>query len=93
LNWFVEITRREGSDRLPGRLALGADQREQALMILAARRTAIEVCSQPGKVGVGVGAGDLEVDVLVEQLETLLARDLESRRAQHPLQSITAFVI
>jgi hypothetical protein len=93
LNWFVEITRREGSDRLPGRLAVGPDQREEALVILAARRTAIEVCSQPGKVSIGVGAGDLEVDVLVEQLETLLARDLETRRAQHPLQGFIAFVI
>jgi hypothetical protein len=42
---------------------------------------------------IGVGAGDLEVDVLVEQLETLLARDLETRRAQHPLQGVIAFVI
>jgi hypothetical protein len=42
---------------------------------------------------VGVGAGELELHVLVEKLEALLAGDLESRRAEHSLETFVVPVI
>jgi hypothetical protein len=34
----------------------------------------------------GIGARELELDVLVKQLEALIAPDLGTGRAQHPVQ-------
>src|SRR3954468_10415966 len=48
----------------------------QALVILAAGRAAFEMRAHPGEELVGVIAGQLEVDVLVQQLEALVAADL-----------------
>jgi hypothetical protein len=45
-------------------------------VILVAGGTALEVSAHAGQAGVGVLAGQLELDVLVEELEALLAADL-----------------
>ena len=52
------------ADRLARLVA--ADERAQALVLLAAGGAAGEVGAQPGDGGVGVGAGELELDVAVE---------------------------
>jgi hypothetical protein len=57
-------------------------------VVLATGRATVEVCAKAGQMRVGIGTGDLQVDVLVEQLEALLAGHLESRRAQHPLELV-----
>ena len=44
-------------------------------MLLAARRAAVEVGPQPGHGGVGVEAGELQLDELVQPVEALLAAD------------------
>jgi hypothetical protein len=56
----------------------------QALVIFMARRAPYEVRRHAGEMRVGVLAGDLEVDVLVQKLEALLARHLGARRAEQP---------
>jgi hypothetical protein len=55
------------------------DELAQAGVILVAGGAALEVGAHPGHAGVGVLAGELEVDVLVEQLEALLAADPRAR--------------
>src|SRR5215213_4631548 len=65
---------------------VGHDKRAQAVVVLAARGAPLEVRAQAGKMRIGVGSLELEVHILVEQLEALLARDLESRRAEHALE-------
>jgi hypothetical protein len=80
--------------RLAVRLAvISHHEGAQALVILAARRASIEVGAQAGKVRVGIGPCELEVDVLVEQLEALLAGHLESGRTEHSLESFVVPVV
>jgi hypothetical protein len=72
---------------------VGRHKREQALMILTTRRATLEVGAETGKMRVGILAGDLQLHVLVEELEALLARDLESGRAENSLQRFVALVV
>src|SRR6185436_9883369 len=58
--------------------AVAADQLAQALVVLAAGGAALEVRAHPGHPGLGVLTGELELDVLVEALEALLAADLRT---------------
>ncbi len=55
-------------------------------MVLAAGRAAGEVLAHPRHGGVGVAAGELELDVAVELLEALLAGELVLCRAEQSLQ-------
>ena len=61
-------------------------------MVLAAGGAALQVLAQPGQPRIGVLAGELEVDVLVEQLEALLAADLRARRVREARQDGSRFV-
>src|SRR5262245_33022993 len=75
----------------PGRRArrrlqrlLAADERAQALVLLAAGRAAGEMSAQPRDRRVGVCAGELQLDVAVELLEALVAADLRLGRPEQP---------
>jgi hypothetical protein len=70
---------------------VGDHERAQALVVLAARRASLEVGAEAGEMR--VGAGELELHVLVEKLEALLAGDLESGRAEHSLETFVLPVI
>src|SRR5262245_12093287 len=68
---------------------------EQALVLLAAGRAALEVRMQPGGGRVRICTCDLELDVLVEACEALVAADLGLSRpdeAPERLLQISAFV-
>ena len=62
-------------------------------MVLTASRAPIEVRPQAGKMRVRVLACDLEVYVLIEQVKTLLARDLESGWTENSFESLVVFVV
>jgi hypothetical protein len=51
-------------------------------MVLPAGSASVKVIAQAGKVGIGVDTGQLELDVLVDQLEASVAADLVARRAK-----------
>ena len=67
---------------------LAADERAQALVLLAAGGAAGEVGAQPGNGRVGVGARELELDVPVELVEALVAADLGRGRAEQAAESL-----
>src|SRR3954451_6727934 len=58
------------------------DEVAQAVVVLVAGRAALQVGLHAGQHGVGVRAGELELDVLVEQLEARFAADLGVGGAQ-----------
>jgi hypothetical protein len=66
------------------------DQVAQALVVLVAGRAALEVSAHAGEASVGILARDLEVYVLVEQLEALLAADLGLGRPQQTCEELAA---
>jgi hypothetical protein len=70
------------SSRGPTR-SLCAQERGEAFAILVAGGAALEVSAHADHRGVGVAAGKLELDVSVEVLKALLARELGARGAQH----------
>ena len=55
---------------------IAADERAQALVLLAAGGAAVEMGAQARERGVGVLAGELELDVAVELVEAVVAADL-----------------
>src|SRR5215211_1214401 len=57
----------------------------QALVLLAAGQAAGEVGPDAGELGVGIGAGQLQLDVAVELGEALLAADLRLLGAEQPV--------
>src|SRR5437868_15538817 len=63
---------------MPGSLAIGRDESPKAFVILPSGGAAFQVGAQARQAGVRVGAGELQLDVLIEQLEALLAGDLEA---------------
>jgi hypothetical protein len=65
---------------------LAAHERAQALVLLATGGAAVQVGPQARDHGVGVAAGELQLDVAVELREALVAADLRSRRAEQPTQ-------
>src|SRR4051794_17822424 len=67
---------------------LAADERPQALVLLAAGGAAVEVSAEAGDGGVGVLPGELELDVAVEEVEALVAADLRLRRAEEPAERL-----
>ena len=81
-------------DAQAGRLGLGrlvaADEGAQALVLLAARGAAGEMRAQPGNGGVGVFAGELELDVAVELVEADIATDLRLGGAEHAAECTVA---
>src|SRR5262249_51934593 len=68
--------------------ALGAHERAQAFVLLAAGRAAVEVCAKPRDLGVRVPACELELDVPVQVLEAVVAAELGPGRAQKPRQRL-----
>ena len=58
------------------------DQGAQALVLLTARRAALEMGAQPRNRSVGIGARQLELDVAVELVEADLSADLLLGRAE-----------
>src|SRR5215213_4111801 len=60
------------------------DEGAQAVVLLAARRAPFEVRAQAGDGGVGIGAGDFELDVAVELVEADVAADLGAGRPEEP---------
>src|SRR5215218_2224272 len=71
-------------DRARNLPRLLTDELAQARVVLVARGTALKMRAHARKAGVGVLAGELEVDVLVEQLEASIAADLRLIRAEQP---------
>src|SRR5215212_2589010 len=67
---------------------LAADERAQALVLVAAGGAAEQMGAQPGDRGVGVGTGELQLDVAVELLEALVAADFGLRRPEQPAQRL-----
>ena len=67
---YVVVRRATGLQKL-----LAADERTQALVLLAARGTAVEMGPQPRDRGVGIGARELELDVAVEHGDQLRAEE------------------
>ena len=65
-----------------GHASVLGQQRAQALVLLAAGRAAAEVRAHTRDAGVRAGAAQLELDVLVESLEALVAADLRARPAR-----------
>ena len=70
------VVRRDGTGQGVLQRLLAADERAQALVLLAAGGAAVEVGAQAGNRGVGVLAGELELDVAVELVEADVAADL-----------------
>ena len=69
-------------------------------MVLSAGGAAFEVGSHARHGCVGVATGDLELDVVIEVLEALIARQLGARWTKHPtkqargsLRSVVAHVV
>jgi hypothetical protein len=62
-------------------------------VVLVASRAALQVFAHPGQTRVGVRAGQLEFDVLVEELEALLAADLGVARPQQPRDEFPVSVV
>ena len=56
-------------------------------MLLPAGRAALEVCRHAWDRRIGCALRPLELDVFVEQLETLLAGQLSSRRSEQASQN------
>jgi len=83
--WVLSLLASPAREFLPGDLA-------QALVLLAARRAALEVLAHPGDLSVGVVAGELGLDVLVEQLEALVAADLAALRAEQAGEQVVGIV-
>ena len=85
------VGRRSGDGR--GRLEslLAADESAQALVLLAAGGAALEMGSQAWDRCVGVFACQLELHVLVEEREALVAADLGLLRAEQSSERLSEF--
>src|SRR5215210_917455 len=68
------------------------EERAQALVVLVAGRAALQVGAQPWNPLVGRLALELELDVLVEPLEALVAENLRLGRSQQPLEGFVVHV-
>src|SRR5262245_60196598 len=66
----------------------GAQQLYEAVVLLAARRAAVEVRAHPGPRRLRVAAAELQLDVLVEPLEALVAADLGSIGSEQPVEQV-----
>ena len=71
-----------------GVLTFRADQREQALVILAAGRAALEMRAHARHGGVGVHTGELGLHVAVELREALVAGELRPGRAEDEVETV-----
>src|SRR5215213_11201131 len=79
----ADLTRRARSAR-----SCSGQERAEALALLAAGGAAVEVLAHPGYRGVRVARLELQLDVLVEALEALVAADVRPGRAEQPPQAI-----
>src|SRR5688500_13550250 len=73
------------------RLAL--DELAQAVVVLVAGGAALEVGPHARDPGVSLRALELELDVLVEPLEALVAEQLRPGGAEQPLQAVVVSVL
>jgi hypothetical protein len=62
---------------------VGAGKGEEAIVVIAAGRTALEVHAQGRHHDVRPGAGQLKLDVCIELIEALVASELRTGRAEH----------
>src|SRR5262245_60541598 len=69
------------------------DQLAQALVVLGAGRAALQMLAHTGQARVGVLTRELQLDVLVEQLEAVLAGHLVSGRPQKPGDQVATLVV
>src|SRR5205085_6143186 len=67
---------------------LAGDESAQALVLLAACRATGEVRAKPGHAGIGVGSGELQLDVAIEVVEALVAAELGLALPQEPGQRL-----
>jgi hypothetical protein len=67
---------------------LVGEQRREAVVVLAAGRAALEVRPHARHRGVGVAAGELELDVAVELVEARLAGQLRVGRSEQPVKQV-----
>ena len=74
--------------REPLESLLAADERAQALVLLAAGGATLEMGAKPRDRGVRVLARQLELDVLVEEREALVAAHLGPARAEQPAERL-----
>src|SRR4051812_32117322 len=68
-----------------GASALGGHELVERVVVLAAGRAALEVLAHAGQARIGILARDLEIDVLVDQFEAVLAGHLGIARAEKAL--------
>src|SRR5436305_637456 len=68
------------------RSAVVRQQCAQAGVLLAARRASVQVCPHTGNRRIGICAGELQLDIVVELLEALLAAQLGARWPEQTLQ-------
>lgn len=61
----------------------------QAVVILEAGRAPVQVRTQPGNRRIGIGSGQFELDVAIERVKALLARDLWSDRPENASEALT----
>src|SRR5205814_4009920 len=71
-----------------GFLLLLAQVGQEAVVVLAAGRAALQVRPQPGDDAVRFGSREFELDVAVQRLEALLAGELRLRGAQHAGETV-----
>jgi hypothetical protein len=69
------------------------DEIAQGFVVLMASGAALQVLAHPRQAPVRVLAGELEVNILVEQLEALLATDLGTARPQQPRDQFSVSVV
>ena len=67
---------------------LGSHEGEETVVVFVAGRAAFEVRAHARDVFVGGCAGELELDVVVELVETLLAGQLRSRGAEESREEL-----
>src|SRR3954454_23362751 len=72
---------------------VGGHQREEALVVLLAGRTALEVSAHARHRRFGVGAGQCQLDVGVELLEALLAGQFSPGGVEYAAQAQQVIVI
>src|SRR5215208_5602467 len=65
--------------------AIGSDQRAEALVVLSAGRATVEMGAQARQPRVGVQAGKLQLDVLVQELEAPITTHLLAYRPEQPV--------
>jgi hypothetical protein len=75
-----------------GREIFAGHEHHEGVVLFPAGRAALKVRPQPGDRSVGVEAGQLELDELVQPVEALLATDLPAGRPEQPLEALVVLI-